>query len=365
MPERAVIVLEDGTTFGGEAFAGRGTAGGEFVFTTSMQGYQETATDPSYAGQVLAFTFPMIGNYGTDPGRDESARVHARAIVARELTDHRCGGSGAASWREWLAEHGVLAVSGVDTRALTRRLREHGALRGVVSTDGDVRSLGVAARSLPAMAGLDLATAVTCSRSFEVPAEGPERFHVVALDYGVKRSMLRLLARHGMRVTVVPAATSAAETLALRPDGVLLSNGPGDPAAVTYAVATVRDLLGRVPVFGICLGHQLLALGLGWRTYKLKFGHRGANHPVRDLATGRVEITAQNHGFAVADDGAGHEGAVVSHVNLNDGTVEGIAAPGLCAFSVQFHPESSPGPHDSLGLFERFAAEMRRFGAHP
>jgi carbamoyl-phosphate synthase small subunit len=361
MPEPALIVLEDGAAFAGEALVGRGTVGGEFVFNTSMHGYQEIVTDPSYAGQVMTFTFPMCGDYGTDPARDESARAHARAVVARELTNYRYNRASSGTWLEWLAAHDVLAVTGVDTRALTRHLRDQGAMRGVVSTDGDAKSLRAAARRLPAMTGLDLAGKVTCAEAYEMPAEADERFHVVALDFGVKRSMLRYLAGHGMRVTVVPAQASARDVLKLRPDGVFLSNGPGDPAAVTYAVKTVQRLLGKTPVFGICLGHQLLALALGWRTYKLKFGHRGANHPVKELRTGAIEITTQNHGFAVGDDSRQRGGAAVTHVDLNDGTVEGIAAPEAFAFSVQYHPESSPGPHDSLYLFERFAAEMERF----
>jgi carbamoyl-phosphate synthase small subunit len=253
-------------------------------------------------------------------------------------------------------------VSGVDTRALTRHLRDQGSLRGVVSTDGgDVKSLRAAARGLPAMAGLDLAGKVTCETAYEVPAGADERFHVVALDFGVKRAMLGCLAAAGMRVTVVPARTSAREILKLQPDGVFLSNGPGDPAAVGYAVKTLERLLGKVPLFGICLGHQLLALALGFTTFKLKFGHRGANHPVKDLRSGVIEITTQNHGFAVRDDGREHSAAAITHLNLNDGTVEGIAAPDQSAFSVQYHPESSPGPHDSTYLFESFAAGMSRF----
>ena len=365
MPKPAVIVLEDGATFAGEALVGRGTVGGEFVFNTSMQGYQEIVTDPSYAGQVMTFTFPMNGNHGADPARDESARAHARAVVARELTNYRYNRAASGRWLEWLADRGVLAVSGVDTRALTRHLREQGAMRGVVSAEGgDVKALRAAARGLPVMAGLDLAGKVTCEAPYQVAATAEERFRVVALDFGVKRSMLGYLAARGMRVTVLPARASAREVLRSQPDGVFLSNGPGDPAAVTYAVKTVHRLLGKVPVFGICLGHQLLALALGWSTFKLKFGHRGANHPVKDLRSGAIEITTQNHGFAVRDDGQGHGGGAVTHVNLNDGTVEGIAAPDAHAFSVQYHPESAPGPHDSLYLFERFADEMRRFKEH-
>jgi len=387
MPERALVVLEDGVCFAGEALAGSGTVGGELVFTTSMTGYQEIATDPSYAGQIVTYTFPMNGNYGADPARDESGSAHPRAVLARELTNYRFNRASSATWLEWLGARGVLAVSGVDTRALTRHVREHGALRAVVSTDSDdVRDLRRRAQRLPAMAGLDLARAVTTDAPYEVAASGtsaspgrpapdaharpsagvpgqaPDR-HVVVYDFGVKRSMLRLLAAQGLRLTVVPAQTSAREVTRLAPDGVFLSNGPGDPAAVEYAVKAVGRLLGKVPVFGICLGHQLLALALGMTTYKLKFGHRGANHPVKDLRDGTIAITTQNHGFAVRESDTAHPAARVTHLNLNDGTVEGLAAPDLSAFSVQYHPESTPGPHDSLGLFARFAAEIERVAA--
>jgi carbamoyl-phosphate synthase small subunit len=364
LPSAALIVLEDGAVFAGEALAGSGTVGGEIVFNTSMAGYQEIATDPSYCGQLITYTFPMNGNYGADAERDESDKAHARAIIARELTNYRFNRASRLTWLDWLAEHGVLAVSGVDTRALTRHIRERGALRAVVSTErGDVRHLRKAAQGLPKMGGLDLTRVVTCQTAYEAPAPhgapAPD-LHVVAYDYGIKRSMLGYLAARGFRVTVVPAQTSAREVLKYRPDGVFLSNGPGDPAAVGYAVKAVERLLGKVPVFGICLGHQLLAQALGMSTFKLKFGHRGANHPVKDLRTGRIEITTQNHGFAVRDGGA-VPGAEVTHVNLNDGTVEGVAAPTQHAFSVQYHPESTPGPHDSLYLFDRFRDEIRRF----
>jgi carbamoyl-phosphate synthase small subunit len=363
--------LEDGAAFRGEAVAGAGTVGGEIVFNTSMTGYQEIATDPSYCGQIITYTFPLNGNYGADPSRDESRQAHARAIIARELVNYTFNRASTTSWLDWLNAHGVLAVGGVDTRALTRHIRSQGALRAVVSTDDpDVSSLRRRAQKLPRMAGLDLAGVVTCGEHSETLAEGPpadggRAFHVVALDFGIKRSIVGYLAAAGCRVTVVPAATPAREVLKLRADGVFLSNGPGDPAAVTYAVKTIQKLLGKTPLFGICLGHQLLALALGMSTYKLKFGHRGANHPVKDLTTGKIEITTQNHGFAVRDDGeTSHDPAArVTHVNLNDGTVEGLAAPAHHAFSVQYHPESTPGPHDSLHLFERFAAEMRRCAA--
>ena len=372
MPSPALIVLEDGSAYRGEAVAGAGTIGGEMVFNTAMTGYQEIATDPSYCGQIITYTFPLNGDYGADPSRDESGQAHARAIVAREIVNYAFNRASTASWLDWLGSHDVLAVGGVDTRALTRHIRSQGALRAVVSTDDlDVSSLRRRAQKLPRMAGLDLASVVTCAEVSETPAgDGDEPLHVVAFDFGIKRSIVGYLAASGCRVTVVPAGTTAREVLKMRPDGVFLSNGPGDPAAVTYAVKTVQKLLGKTPLFGICLGHQFLALALGMSTYKLKFGHRGANHPVKDLTTGEIEITTQNHGFAVRDPGtagpdpgkAGPDGAPrVTHVNLNDGTVEGLAAPPQYAFSVQYHPESTPGPHDSLHLFARFRGEMRRF----
>jgi carbamoyl-phosphate synthase small subunit len=363
LPSPALIVLEDGAVFHGEALTGSGAVGGEVVFNTSMAGYQEIATDPSYCGQLITYTFPMNGNYGADPDRDESGKAHARAIITRELTNYRYNRSSRTTWLDWLAEHGVLAVTGVDTRALTRHIREAGALRAVVSTEaGNVKHLRKAAQGLPVMSGLDLAKIVTCAEAYEAPApEGAPApdLHVVAFDYGIKRSMLAYLAARGFRVTVVPAATSAKDVLRREPDGVFLSNGPGDPAALGYAVKTVERLLGKVPIFGICLGHQLLAQALGLGTYKLKFGHRGANHPVKDLRTGVIEITTQNHGFAVKNEAV--SGAEVTHLNLNDDTVEGVASAERWAFSVQYHPESTPGPHDSLYLFDRFREEIARF----
>ena len=365
MASAALIVLEDGAVFAGEALAGTGTVGGEIVFNTSMTGYQEIATDPSYAGQLITYTFPLNGNYGVDEARDESARAHARAIVAREITNYAYNRASSGTWLDWLNAHEVLAVTGVDTRAVTRHIREFGSLRAVISTDElDRSSLRAKARKLPQMAGLDLASAVSCDEAYEARAgeeSDRERLRVVALDFGLKRSIVACLRQAGCSVTVVPATTSARDVLKRSPDGVFLSNGPGDPAAVHYAVKTIRGLLGQVPLFGICLGHQLLALSLGMNTYKLKFGHRGANHPVKDLRTGVIEITTQNHGFAVNDDGKRRREVEITHVNLNDGTVEGLAASSLFAFSVQHHPEATPGPHDSLYLFERFRGEMLRF----
>ncbi len=366
MSEGALIVLEDGKVFAGEALAGSGSAGGEIVFNTSMTGYQEIATDPSYSGQIITYTFPMIGNYGCDPARDESAQAHARAVIAREITNYRFNRDSSATWLDWLTDHGVLAVDGVDTRALTRHIREKGALRAVVTTESDdVKALQKAAQKLPHMGGLDLAKGVSCTEPYTSEAaagpDGGPPLRVVAYDFGIKRSMIRCLNEQGFTVDVVPAETSAREALRREPDGIFLSNGPGDPAAVTYAVKAIARLLGKAPLFGICLGHQLLALALGLHTYKLKFGHRGANHPVKDLRTGAIEITAQNHGFAVSPGSGLREGTEITHVNLNDETVEGLACPPQFAFSVQYHPESTPGPHDSRHLFARFREEITRF----
>jgi len=355
LPRPAVIALEDGVCFSGEALSGSGTVGGEIVFTTSMTGFQEVITDPSYHGQLVTYTFPLVGNYGVHPDREESTAAHAPAVIAREITNYRFNFASSGSWLDWLAEHGVLAVSGVDTRALTRHIRDRGALRAIVTTEqAEPRTLQATARRLPSMAGLDLAKVVSRAAAEEHPGPSGAAPHVVAYDFGIKRSILRCLLAEGFRVTLVPAQTTARDVLRLSPDGVFLSNGPGDPAAVTYAVKAVSRLLGKVPLFGICLGHQLLALALGLPTYKLKFGHRGSNHPVKDLTTGVIEITTQNHGFAVRGDGTLPEGVEITHVNLNDGTVEGLRSLDLGAFSVQYHPEASPGPHDARYLFGRF-----------
>jgi len=367
VPEPAVLVLEDGVCFHGEALTpgADGTAGGELVFTTGMAGYQEVVTDPSYHGQLVTFTFPLVGNYGVADARLESHTVHATAVLAREITNYRFNFAAESSWLDWLAERDVLVVSGLDTRAVTRHIRDRGAMRAVVSTRGEpIAKLAAAARALPAMAGSDLVRAVTRTdtRMIEPAGGGEDCRHVVVIDFGIKDSIVRLLSEQGMRVTLVPARTSAAAVTSLDPDGVLLANGPGDPAAVGYAVKTVRKLLGKVPLFGICLGHQLLALALGFSTYKLPFGHRGSNHPVLEVATGRVLVTTQNHGFAVAG-GRPPEDVEISHLSLNDRTIEGLACPSRYAFSVQFHPEASPGPHDARGLFHRFSAEIERFRA--
>jgi carbamoyl-phosphate synthase small subunit len=399
------VVLKDGTVFSGFGFGAEGRVVGEVVFNTSMSGYQEVVTDPSYHGQMVTFTYPLIGNYGVSERLTESDTVHSRAVIVREVKNAAWNATCPEAWVDWLTGRGVVGVAGVDSRALTRRIREHGAMTACVAAGKSlkVNDLLAEARGFPGMAGRDLASAVTCSAPYgwavaagRTLSGGVERYRVVAYDFGIKRSILDNLAAVGCEVTVVPAHWTAEQTLAMKPDGVFLSNGPGDPAAVGYAVETIRGLLGRVPVFGICLGHQLLALAVGLSTYKLKFGHRGANHPVRDYLTGRVEITSQNHGFAVEPPAVVREalgrGAVVgeggvaslkaedmvvdsdlgpvqiTHLNLNDGTVEGLRLLDVPAFSVQYHPEASPGPHDSRYLFGRFTDLMdegagSRFGA--
>jgi carbamoyl-phosphate synthase small subunit len=356
---RATLVLEDGAAFEGWSFAGEGEVAGEVVFTTSMVGYQETITDPSYRGQVLLFTYPLIGNYGVIPGDDESRKVQAAAVLVREYTPHPSNWASERSLAELLDESAVLGVEGIDTRALTRHLRNKGAMRGVISTsESDRNVLRERATAHPSMVGLDLAsTSSDLTEPVLLPAFGEERCRVVALDYGVKGSIYKELRSRGASVLAMPGSTRSDEILAADPDGLFLSNGPGDPAALSEAVNTLRALLGEVPTFGICLGHQLLGLALGCETYKMPFGHHGANHPVRNLRTGKIEITSQNHGFAVSEESLS-EGVELTHRNLYDGTVEGIASPDLSAWSVQYHPESSPGPRDSGYLFEEFVESV-------
>ena len=352
---RATLVLEDGAAFQGWSFAGDGEVAGEVVFTTSMVGYQETITDPSYRGQILLFTYPLIGNYGVIPGDDESRQVQATAVLVREYTPHPSNWASVRSLASLLDEGGVLGVEGIDTRALTRHLRDKGAMRGVISTsESNPDVLREKANAHPSMVGLDLASSSSeLEEPTLLPASGKERCRVVALDYGVKGSIYRELRSRGASVLAMPGSTGPEEILATEPDGLFLSNGPGDPAALREAVDTLRPLLGEVPTFGICLGHQLLGLALGCETYKMPFGHHGANHPVRNLKTGRIEITSQNHGFAVSEDSLSDD-VELTHRNLYDGTVEGIASPEQRAWSVQYHPESSPGPRDSGYLFEEF-----------
>jgi carbamoyl-phosphate synthase small subunit len=369
-PQRAHLALADGTVLPGFAYGASGSATGEVVFTTGLTGYQEVLTDPSYTGQIVTMTAPQIGNTGINREDDEAigARPQVAGFVLRDPSPI------ASSWRAsetldaYLARHGVVAIGGIDTRYLTRLLRDRGAQNGCIGSEPpDV--LVERARAAPSMVGLDLASRVTPKAPYVFeesragwavpfsdharrPADS-HRPHVVAVDFGAKRNILRCLVDAGFRVTGVPASMPASDILALEPDGIFLSSGPGDPAAVTYAIDTIRELVGKKPMFGICLGHQLLALALGGKTYKLKFGHRGLNQPVKDLATGRVEITTQNHGFVV--DVASLRGlARTTHLHLNDGTSEGLEVPDARAFSVQYHPEAAAGPHDALHLFERF-----------
>ena len=355
-PERpeASLVLADGTTFVGEAVGvepAGGVATGEVVFNTVLSGYQEVLTDPSYAGQVIAFTYPHIGNYGVSAHDSESGRPHCRGVVVRELARRPSSWRASEGLDSWLRRNRVPGIAGVDTRRLTRHIREVGAMPCAFGT-ADEATLKAAALAEPGTEGIDLVATVTTAAPYST-GTGPAR--VVAYDFGIKTSILRLLGEIAT-VEVVPASTPAGEVLAREPDGVFLANGPGDPAAVTYAVDVIGRLLGQVPVFGICLGHQLLATALGGRTHKLKFGHHGGNHPVRRLATGTVEITSQNHNYAVTEGTV--EAADVTHVNLNDGVIEGLRSRDVPAFSVQYHPEAGPGPHDARYLFAQFDALM-------
>jgi carbamoyl-phosphate synthase small subunit len=351
----ATLILADGTTFEGYA-AGflppSGTTPGEFVFNTALSGYQEVITDPSYAGQVIAFTYPHIGNYGVTPLDEEAPTPFCQGIVVRELSDLPSNWRSRGGLEEFLVHHEIPAIVGIDTRRLTRHLRAHGALPGAFG-HGDIDAVRVAAHEARGTDGGDFVTGVSTTESY---TRGDGDLHVVALDYGVKATMVRELAKR-FRVTVMPAGASAEEILDASPGGVFLSNGPGDPAALATHVSVLKSLVGNVPIFGICLGHQLLADALGGATFKLPFGHHGSNHPVQDLATGRIEITAQNHNYAVVPDSL--ERAVVSHVNLNDGVIEGISAPQERCFSVQYHPEAGPGPHDARYLFGRFESLIR------
>ncbi|MDP9120705.1 MAG: glutamine-hydrolyzing carbamoyl-phosphate synthase small subunit [Acidobacteriota bacterium] len=349
-----LLLLEDGTLFRGESVS-PGTRFGEVVFNTSMTGYQEILTDPSYRGQIVVMTQPHIGNYGIEPEFAESSRPWTEGFIARQFTREPSGRQGAEGLVHYLRRFGVPALQGIDTRALVRRLREHGALRGVLTSErSDLDALAAELAVFPAMTGRALVDEVTCAAPYELPAAGEPRGHLAVYDFGVKTNILRSLTDRGIRLTVLPARTPARDCLALPVDGVVLSNGPGDPEPLVEIVETVRQLIAaRRPVFGICLGHQLLGLALGGRTFKLKFGHHGGNQPVRDLETGRIAITSQNHGFALLPESLPGS-CQVTEVNLNDGTVEGFAVSGLPVFSVQYHPEAAPGPHDAAGLFDRF-----------
>ena len=373
---QATLALEDGRIFAGEGYGAPGEALGEVVFNTSLTGYQEIATDPSYAGQIVVMTNPQIGNYGTNEADNEAQKPYIEGLIVREFSPV------SSNWRservtdEYMERYKVPVLGEIDTRALVRHLRTHGVMRGCISTiDTNPESLVAKARSIPRMDGMDLARVVSTPTSYSfassdamaetgnpllAAAAAADRplLHVVAYDFGIKRNILRMLTREGCRVTVVPAQTTADQVMELKPDGVFLSNGPGDPEPVEYAVKSIRQMMGRVPIFGICLGHQLTGLALGGKTYKLKFGHHGGNHPVKNLGTGKVEITAHNHNFAVDPESIHNNDVDLTHVDLNDNTLEGLRHKSLPLFSVQYHPEAAPGPHDSNYLFHDFRRMM-------
>jgi carbamoyl-phosphate synthase small subunit len=369
---KAILLLEDGAGFEGNSFGDKGQKCGEVVFNTSMTGYQEILTDPSYNEQIITMTYPLIGNYGTNNSDLESRKVFAAGFIVKENCPYPSNWRSRTSLEEYLKKNNVIGLEGIDTRKLVKRIRTKGAMKGIISsTDLNINKLKEKLQRYPGLVGRDIVKPITTGKIYSwnegvvdvltgSERKSEKKYKVVALDFGIKHNILRLLYSHGCDVKVVPATSSAKQVLRLKPDGVFLSNGPGDPAPLSYAIETVRNLLGKLPVFGICLGHQILGLALGGKTYKLKFGHRGANHPVKNLLTGAVEITCQNHGFCIDIDSLKGKGVEVTHVNLNDNTNEGICSRKLSAFSVQYHPEASPGPHDSNYLFENFIKLMNR-----
>lgn len=367
---KALLVLEDGAVFRGFAFAGAREALGEVVFNTGMTGYQEVLTDPSYKGQIVAMTYPLTGTYGINDEDMESGAVQVEAFIVKEYQDFASNWRSSKTLADFLNEHGKIGIEGVDTRALTRRLRITGAMRGIISTETDnVGELLQKVKAWPGLCDVDMVQYVTSAKAYQwrggprsetAWAEDRPGLRVAAIDYGVKYNILRNLEKLGCQVRVFPAHSSAEEVLASNPDGIFLSNGPGDPSALHHEISVVKELLGKRPMFGICLGHQLMGLALGGRTFKLKFGHRGANQPVKDLTTGKIEITSQNHGFCVDLESLRKAPVRLTHVNLNDNTLEGLEHLEIPAFSVQYHPEASPGPHDATHLFERFVNLMEK-----
>ncbi len=376
---RATLVLEDGRVFYGRVFAGGGDTCGEVVFNTAMTGYQEVLTDPSYKGQIVAMTYPLIGNYGVNEDDMESAAIQVEGFIVREHLPFPSNWRSKRSLKDFLEEANVLGIESIDTRALTKHIRTAGAMRGIIATGAEpVEELLKRVQNYPGLEGRDLVAKVTTSSPYlwegwrrpldwkpgmtgnELWPDPSHPYKVVALDYGIKYNILRNLAQRDCRIVVLPARATPADILALEPDGLFLSNGPGDPAAVTYAIDTVSALLPELPIFGICLGHQLLGLAMGGTTFKLKFGHRGGNQPVKDLRTGKVEITSQNHGFCVDIQSLKGKNVELTHINLNDDTVEGMRHQKLPVYSVQYHPEASPGPHDATYLFDDFLTLMRR-----
>ncbi len=360
----AIIALEDGTIYRGISFGAEGERLGEIVFNTSLTGYQEILTDPSYNEQIITMTYPLIGNYGVNPEDVESKNIQVEGFIVKEACKYPSNYRSNMVLGDYLKENGILGIEGIDTRAITRHIRNTGALKCcIMAGNPDQRTAVQKAQDYPGLVDRDIVKDVTCGEPYvwNDSDKGDPSYRVAALDYGVKWNILRMLKARGCEVRVFPASTPAEEIEKMDPDGVFLSNGPGDPAAVTYAVETIKKLKDNFPVFGICLGHQLLGLAFGGTTYKLKFGHRGANQPVKDIDTGKIEITSQNHGFCVDIDSLKDKGIVVTHINCNDNTVEGIRHESLPVFSVQYHPEASPGPHDASYLFDRFIAHMEEY----
>ena len=356
---KAILALEDGQIYKGESFGAAGERFGEVVFNTSMTGYQEILTDPSYKGQIVTMTYPLIGNYGVNEEDVESCKPHLEGFVVKEYSKIFSNWRSKGSLGDYLKANGIIGIEGIDTRSLTLHIRQAGAMKAALSTvDTNEQGLIQKAKASPGLLGIDLVKEVTCSKKYEWNDSGKHK--VVVLDCGIKFNSLRELAKKNCKVVVVPAATTAKEILELKPDGVLLSNGPGDPAALPYIVKTVQELIGKVPIFGICLGHQMIGQASGGKTYKLKFGHHGGNQPVKDLKTGKVAISVQNHGFCVDIDTLNKKEIELTHINLNDETLEGMRHKKLPVFSVQFHPEASPGPHDAEYLFDKFVEMMKR-----